>query len=626
MCGIFAVLQTKKIWTESVLEDALDAIRHRGPDSKGSWAESEIFLGHRRLAIIDLNTGSQPMFSHDKRYVIIFNGEIYNYRELRVQLKTEGHKFFTASDTEVIIEAYRHWGVGCLEHIEGIFAFVLWDRKTKNLLAARDRLGVKPLCWSLGPGYLIFSSTLETLYKLPRLPRELNYEGLRDLLVFDYIPTPYTILKNVYKLPPASYLRWSLEHPQPKIEAFWKIPNEIQPLNKLNEIEISEYIEKTIEKAVIRQMISDVPLGAFLSGGIDSSLLVALMARHSKDPIKTFSISFKGKEFDESPYAKEVAQRFSTEHTVFPAEEISGQLMMNIIGGMDEPFADPTLIPTYVLSALTRQSVTVALSGDGGDEIFGGYPKYLLGVNKHQNPWLPFVRPLKWMIEFLPFRPRGAGRFYWHTLNNQEQIQYSWTHYGDFPVFRKDLRQVLTEYAVEKAKVNNYFLSWEIQAKQWGTNYNADLLMRTDLTTYLSENCLVKTDRMSMLNSLEVRVPYLDELVVNEVVPLPVGLKIYNGKLKNLLIPIAQKLLPDCTWNRPKHGFSVPLGHYLGSVWQKDVREMIEWGQLNLPLFDYPYLKRLNRINNQSFSIGRELWTPLVFLIWCSSHYDKISI
>jgi asparagine synthase (glutamine-hydrolysing) len=600
-------------------------LKHRGPDGGGTWADAEIFLGHRRLSIIDLNSGSQPMFSHDKRYVITFNGEIYNYRELRAELEGYGHRFITASDTEVILEAYRCWGLAGLEHIEGIFAFVLWDRELKTLLAARDRLGIKPLCWSSGSGYLIFSSTLEPLFQLPDLTRQLDYEALRNVLVFDYIPTPQTILKNVQKLPPGSYLLWKPEHSLPKIQSYWQVPSERKLSHSLSRADMAEHVEQTLEKAIVRQMVSDVPLGAFLSGGIDSSLLVALMSRHSSTPVKTFSISFQGEEYDESSFANEVASQYGTEHTVFPSEEITGSQMIDIVSRLDEPFADPALIPTFALSALTREHVTVALSGDGGDEVFGGYPKYLCGEDKRKSSWLPWARPLKRFMHAIPLRPRGADRLYWRTLNAREQVRYSMTHYGDYPVFRKDLRQVLVAQVIEQAHIKDFLVPWERQANLWGTTYSTDLLMRTDLTTYLSENCLVKTDRMSMLNSLEVRVPFLDEMMVNEVVPLPAEWKIQSGELKSLLIPLAKKLLPRSVWQRPKHGFHMPLGRSLGSVWQAEVDEMLDWGPTHLPLFNYAYLNKLNRINHRTSSIGRELWTPLVVLIWCHKHYSEIT-
>jgi asparagine synthase (glutamine-hydrolysing) len=625
MCGIVAVIQNQGRWPIEALHTATDAMQHRGPDAGGYWSEGGVFLGHRRLSIIDLQTGAQPMLSHDGRYAVTFNGEIYNYRELRARLQEAGHRFITLSDTEVILEAYRRWGDACVKHLNGMFAFALWDREDKRLFAARDRLGIKPLCWTAGQGFVILSSTLEPLLRLSDFPKFLDYEALRDVLTFDYIPAPRTILKNVNKLMPGYLLTWEPREAIPTVKPYWEVPHPVSAGPRVDD-EFLEEVEKTLDQAVWRQMVSDVPLGAFLSGGIDSSLLVALMARHSTAPVKTFSISFRGGEYDESGYAREVAEVFDTEHTVLPAEETSGEQLLEIMGRLDEPFSDPALVPTFALSVLTRQHVKVALSGDGGDEVFGGYPKYLRGEDHFKNPWYPWTRPLKWFLDALPLRIPGVGRIYHRTLTPHEYVPYGWTHYGDFPIFRKDLREVLSKDVHSQARVEKFFEPWELQAKRWGKEYKADLLMRTDLKTYLSENCLVKTDRASMMNSLEVRVPFLDELLVDLIAPLPAEAKIRNGQLKSLLLPLAQKLLPRCVWDRPKHGFTVPLERYLAKEWLPEVKQLLDWGQNSLPLFNYAYLRKLVAINRRTPKIGRELWTPLVVLMWCYQNSGKFSL
>lgn len=625
MCGIFIVIQKHPLWQSTILMEATDALSHRGPDGQGYWQENGVFLGHRRLSIIDLNTGDQPMFSHDRRYVIVFNGEIYNYRELRIYLQQAGHHFCTASDTEIILEAYRRWGDNCLQQLNGMFAFALWDREQQRLLAARDRLGIKPLCWTLHRGALIISSTLEPLWRLPDLPRKLDYEGLRDVLVFDYIPAPRTILQGVQKLPAGHFLNWQLGQSEPVIRSYWQVPRPRHE-NLPPREELESRVEILLDQAVRRQMIADVPLGAFLSGGIDSSLVVALMARHSPKPVKTFSISFQDKGYDESPYAQAVAQTFATEHTVWPAEKVDGDQLLDIIGRLDEPFADPTLIPTFALSALTRRQVTVALSGDGGDEVFGGYQKYLQYGDDGECPSTSWLRPVKWLAEFLPVRPRGVGRFYPRALTPLERIPFNWVRYGNFPLFRKDLRQVLSASAADQVKAEAYFEPWRIHARRFGNNYSTDLLMRTDLTTYLSGNCLVKTDRASMMNSLEVRVPYLDELLLDFVLPFPATVKIVRGQLKSLLISLAQKLLPQESWDRPKQGFNVPIGKYLATDWAPWVDRLLNWGQAHLPLFNYPYLQKLVKINRGSQDMGSALWNPLVILIWYYHHAAYINL
>jgi asparagine synthase (glutamine-hydrolysing) len=365
-------------------------------------------------------------------------------------------------------------------------------------------------------------------------------------------------------------------------------------------------------------MISDVPIGAFLSGGIDSSLLVALMARHSGTPVRTFSVAFAESSMDESPIGELVARQFGTEHTVLHAEEVGPDALLKLLGRLDEPFCDPTFVPTYTLSEMTQRHVKVTLSGDGGDEVFGGYPKYLREETDRRPPLLAslFHRSL----QMLPWRPRGAAHVYWRTLSPQDRIRFSWTCYGNFPVFRKDMRQLLVRAYHDAVEVNEYFEPWERRARRYGQQFDTDVLMRADLETYLSENCLVKTDRASMLASLEVRVPYLDETVLDRILPLPAHEKIYGGQLKALLLPIARRLLPREVWDRPKHGFNVPLAIQLAGAWRPAVEAALDWGESHIDLFNYRYLGRLHAINIAEGSIGRELWNPFVFLAWAMAH------
>ncbi len=596
---------------------ALDAIAHRGPDAAGEWREREVFLGHRRLSIIDLATGDQPMQSVDGRYVIVFNGEIYNFIELRDLLACEGVAFRTRSDTEVILEGYRRWGSNVVERLHGMFAFVIWDRLRSSAFGARDRLGIKPLCWTMHRGALIISSTLEPFGALGEFD-QLDLIAVRDLMTFDYIPAPRTILDGVQKLEPGSRFEWRFGADEPTIERYWLPPVANTALSAPDEFEL----EELLDRAVARQMVSDVPIGAFLSGGIDSSLLVALMARYSGTPVRTFSVAFAEGNVDESPIAELVAHRFGTDHTVLRAEEVGPVALLELIGHLDEPFCDPTFIPTYALSETTRRHVKVALSGDGGDEVFGGYPKYLWGeVDCRQ---LPMASLFHRSLRALPWRPRGVGRIYGRTLSARDRIRYWWASYGNFPVFRKDMRQLLAHAYQDAAEVDKYFEPWEHRARRYGQRFDADVLMRVDLETYLSENCLVKTDRASMLASLEVRVPYLDETVLDRILPLPAQEKIVGGQLKALLMPIARRLLPREVWDRPKYGFTVPLDVRLAGAWRPAVEAALDWGESHLDLFDYRYLRRLHAISVTEGGMGRELWNPFVLLAWAIAHSFKL--
>lgn len=596
---------------------ALDTIAHRGPDAAGEWHERNVLLLHRRLSIIDLSTGQQPMQSSDGRYVIVFNGEIYNFPELRDELVEVGCRFHTRSDTEVILEGYRCWGERVVERLSGMFAFVIWDRVQSLAFGARDRLGIKPLCWAMQRGALIVSSTLEPFGALEGFDH-IDPVAVRDLMTFDYIPSPQTILRGVKKLEPGCRFSWRFAADEPFIERYWSPPLADAKMEAPSQGEL----EDLLDRAVKRQMISDVPIGVFLSGGIDSSLLVALMARHSEKPLRTFSIAFANPDADESPIAGLVARQFGTDHTVLRAEEVGPEALLELLGRLDEPFADAAVVPTYALSKMTGSHVKVALSGDGGDEVFGGYPKYLLGrLNGQGSPLQPLLHQ---SLRALPWKPRGVSHAYWRTLSKQDQIRWSWVVYGDFPVFRKDLRQVLMPPYHEPAQVGQYFEPWERRAGRYGLRFDTDLLMRTDLETYLSENCLLKTDRASMLASLEVRVPYLDDRVLDRILPLPAETKIVNGNLKALLLPIAHRILPKEVWNRPKHGFNVPLDTWLKGGWRPAVEAALDWGEANMDLFNFRYLRRLHKINMCEGGIGRELWNPFVFLAWAMARKVKV--
>jgi len=570
MCGFVAFLQDAPIIDVAHARGALDTIAHRGPDAEGEWQDRDVLLLHRRLSIIDLATGSQPMQSRDGRYVIVFNGEIYNFPELRDLLTREGVVWRTQSDTEVILEGYRCWGASIVERLNGIFAFVIWDRLKSLAFGARDRLGIKPLTWALHHGALVVSSTVEPFGVLEGFDR-IDFVAVRDLLTFDYIPSPRTIFQGVHKLDPGCWFQWGFGADAPAIDRYWSPPPSNPTLSAPDEFEL----ENLLDQAVKRQMISDVPIGAFLSGGIDSSLLVAVMARHSEKPVRTFSCGFTDSGADESTIAELVARQFGTDHVVLRAEDVGSDLLLDLLGRLDEPFADPAFIPTYALSKMTSSHLRVALSGDGADEVFGGYPKYLMG-ERHWEAF-PLSTLLHKALRSLPWRPRGMSFAYWRTLSSSDLIRWSWTRYGDFPVFGKDFRQVLIPAYYDRAEIDEFFEPWERRAYRYGRKFDQDLLMRADLETYLSENCLVKTDRASMLASLEVRVPYLDETVLDRILPLSSDKKIVKGELKSLLLPIARRIIPREVWDRPKQGFHVPLNTWLAGAWRPAVEAALDW-------------------------------------------------
>lgn len=609
MCGFIAFIQNTPVVDLDTARLAINTMTHRGPNAGGEWQEQDVFLLHRRLSIIDLATGDQPMQSGDRRYVIVFNGEIYNFPELREQLVDKGIRCKTRSDTEVIVEGFRQWGAAVVERLNGIFAFVIWDRYERRVFAARDRLGIKPLCWSLHKGGLIVSSTLEPFEVLKGFGK-IDPVAARDLMTFDYIPSPRTILEGVNKLEPGCQFYWEFGSGQPSITRYWSPPgphaHAVPPS--------PEELEELLDRAVARQMISDVPIGAFLSGGIDSSLLVAFMVRHSGTPVRTFSCSFAERQINESPIAELVARQFGTDHLVLQAEDIGPKALLDLLGRLDEPLADPAIIPTYALSKMTGLHVRVALSGDGGDEVFGGYPKYLQG--SHPRAVWPFGSQLDAVLRSMPWRPQGMHSLYWRTLTSQALLPWSCSRFGDFPVFPKDLRQLINPPYHERSKVDRFFSPWQRRADRFKGSSTVDLLMRVDLETYLTENCLVKTDRASMLASLEVRVPYLDELILERILPLSADHRVIDGELKALLKPLAKRLLPPAVWDRPKHGFDVPISPWLAGKWKPALETVLEWGEEHADIFHYPYLRRLQRQNERDRQTGRYLWNPFVLLAW----------
>ena len=613
MCGFLAIFGTNQTLHTLDKTRLLDSIAHRGPDASGEWQDDGVYLGHRRLSIIDLSTGDQPMESDDGRYTVVFNGEIYNFIELRETLRSKGAKFRTRSDTEVILEAYRLWGAKLLGYLRGMFAFVIWDRQRRAAFAARDRIGIKPLCWAAVPEGLMIASTLEPFSQIEMF-RSVDMQAVRDIMVYDYILAPRTIFKNVHKLEPGCQLEWRIGQGDPVISRYWAPPLTVESLKPPD----SDELESLLSDAVKRQMISDVPIGLFLSGGIDSSLIAAFMARHSSKRVQTFSVGFREGEVDESSIAETVARQYGTDHVVIRGDEVGPEDVLELLGRLDEPFCDPAVLPTYALSLLTKRYVKVALSGDGGDEVFGGYPKYLYGETAHFR--LPFASWLSPLLRKTGWRPRGMERIYWRTLKPAHQVQYGWVHYGDFPVFRKDLRQLLRPDYHQAAQIENYFEPWARRARRYGTGFDRDVVMRADLETYLSENCLVKTDRASMLASLEVRVPYLDESILARILPLHASLKIKDGHLKALLMPVARRLLPKEVWDRPKQGFGEPYGLQLGRAWKPAVDAALGWGESNLGIFDYGYLRRLQALNETEGGAGMELWNPFVFLSWSMAH------
>src|SRR6202162_4017154 len=568
MCGIVGVIDVSS--RRSIPRDLVARMNetqfHRGPDEDGFYFEPGLGLGHRRLSIIDLSTGQQPLFNEDGSVVIVYNGEIYNYRDLIPELSRLGHAFRTKSDTEVIVHAWEQWGEDCVQRFRGMFAFALWDRNRETLFLARDRLGVKPLYYAvLGDGTLIFGSELKSLLIHPGFKREINPRAVEDYLAYGYVPEPRTIFGQALKLPPGCTLTVRRGRVLPAPRQYWDIP--FEPGAPLTALVAQEELIVRLRDAVNVRLIAEVPLGAFLSGGVDSSAVVAMMAGCSDEPVNTCSISFGDPAFNEAAYAQQVADRYHTRHHVEQVDTDDFDLLDTLAEVYDEPFADSSAIPTFRLCELARKSVTVALSGDGGDENFAGYRRYrwhvyeermrailpqslrppvfgALGNLYPKADWAPKVLRAKSTLEALA---RNSVEGYFHSVSvmgdpmRQRLVSDS---------FRRDLQgyraiEVLRRHAARAP-----------------TAEPLSLVQYLDMKTYLVGDILTKVDRASMAHSLEVRVPLLDHPLMEWLSGLPPDLKLRGREGKYLFKKALEPYLSDDILYRPKMGFSVPLANW----------------------------------------------------------------
>ncbi|CAB1370369.1 asparagine synthase (glutamine-hydrolyzing) [Denitratisoma oestradiolicum] len=608
MCGILGFIGTR--WRAHAAL-GLSAIKSRGPDEQTVLDLGEAVLAHTRLAVIDLAGGHQPMTSADGRHTIVFNGEIYNFAELRNALEGKGHVFATRSDTEVLLQGYREWGEGLLPRLDGMFAFALWDRMERRLFAARDALGIKPLMYGAVDGGLVFASTLAPFLALPDFPRRLDPEALRDYLAFQVALAPHTFLAAVQQLPPAHCLRFDAASGRLETSRWWSIPR-ARPCTDDRETLVVR-TDTAIRESVKRQLVADVPLGAFLSGGIDSSLMVRYMAEAGGAPLKTFSLRFADAGFDESAHAQAVAAAFGCEHHVLDAPAIDADTFAATIHDLDQPLADPAYVMTHALARLTREHVTVAISGDGGDEVFGGYPRFLDTEDRH--PQRPGQALLRRLVE-AGLLPAGLLR---RGLWGQDLLLYRRGELGPWPVGRKNLAAYLAPDIRATARPENTLGLWRDQIAELGGKMDAATLMRADLWTYLSENCLAKTDRASMAHGLEVRVPLLGQPVLEATLGLPAEAH-FAGGTKALLTELARRHLPETVWNRPKHGFSVPLDKLFNGPWRGRCEDALTRIEQLAPFLDAGAARRAWRDGLSRRGSRRLAYTLVVLLLWLERH------
>jgi asparagine synthase (glutamine-hydrolysing) len=595
------------------------AIVHRGPDAGGFYFDNQIALAHRRLSILDLSeAGNQPMASASGRYIITFNGEIYNFPSIRTDLEAEGYIFRTGTDTEVLLALFEHKGARCLDDLNGMFAFAVWDIQTSELFLARDRLGKKPLYYYESNGHFAFASEIKALNALPFMKRDVRPDAIKDFFAYQYIPDPKTIYRNVHKLAPGHWLK--TDGKQTEIGQYWDVSFGSPSTTNQDELEAGLY--DLIDDAVRLRMVSDVPLGAFLSGGVDSSAVVGLMAGHTSQPVTTCSIGFDSKRFDEVTWARKVADIFKTDHHEFTVRDnVSGSLA-SIARYFDEPFADPSFVPTYFLSQLARQKVTVALAGDGGDESFAGYSKY--GVDQTENRLRSFF-PGALRRGVFPLLAQLAGSINSPATRKAQSLLGTLAMEPDQAFFTTNcfFRQSLWNELVRgdlKRDTEGYDPADITKAHYQNADTDDHLgkILYTDIKTYLPGDVLVKVDRMSMANSLEIRAPLLDYRVVEYAANIPSALKLNGREKKYILKHAFEKLLPEDVLYRKKMGFSVPLAQWL----RNELFELAE-GVFNseegglAQCFDMNKVRELwlnhQRGQNQN---TQELWTMVAFELW----------
>ncbi|MGA2647110.1 MAG: asparagine synthase (glutamine-hydrolyzing) [Candidatus Sulfotelmatobacter sp.] len=617
MCGIAGIVGRQgDVIDAAEVRRMCQTIVHRGPDDEGVYASGPIGLGMRRLSIIDLAGGRQPIHNEDKSLWVVFNGEIYNFPALRQELEGRGHRFYTHSDTEVILHLYEEMGSDCVQKLRGMFAIALYDQRRQLLLLARDRMGKKPLHYALYEGRLLFGSELKAILEVHPELAEINPEGLLQYFYFGYVPDPHTAFQRIHKLPAGHLVEYCKG--EVKISRYWDLP-EYGTHPPISEEDCLEELQGQLEDAVRIRLISDVPLGALLSGGVDSSIIVALMARVSSEKVKTFSIGFEAQQFNESEYARLVAERFGTDHHELVFSPNMEETLTYLSHMMEEPFGDSSMLPTYYVCRMARQQVTVALSGDGGDELFAGYDRYITALDRQK-----FDRVPDWVGRLyrnsvhahIPGGMYGKNLAWNASLNKRDRYLDGMSF---FPALHRE-RGLFTDSFLQAAGLlPDPLLQWRRFYDDAPAHDALSRLLYLDTKTYLVSDILTKVDRMSMATSLEVRVPMLDHKFVEWVTSLPVEWKLRGGTRKYILKKLAERLgIPSPLLHRKKQGFQLPLVEWMrNEVKDQFLRVLLEPRTLQRGYFKPDAVRSLvdEHVRGRRNRSGL-LWRMLVLELW----------
>lgn len=625
MCGICGKLiySAHGEVSRRELQAMCDSLRHRGPDDQGLYARGRVALGATRLSIIDIEGGHQPLSNEDGTIWGTLNGEVYNFPHLRDELLRRGHTLRSHCDTEIVVHMYEEFGDDFVTRLYGMFAITIWDERKERLVLARDRLGVKPLFYAEHDGALLWGSEIKAILAAD-IPRCVDPAALHDYLSFDYVPGPRTMFEGIFKLPAGHLLVWD-----GKLTArrYWDVPG-LQPPQGDNPVELAAELRALLEEAVRESMVSDVPVGAFLSGGLDSSVVVALMSRISAAPVRTFSVGFQERSYNELPFARQVAEQYGTQHHEVVVEPQIADVIFEIVDHFDEPFADSSAVATYYVSEVARKHVKVVMSGDGGDEIFGGYTIYQADRLAHLYRRLPRFLGEAAIPRIVRRIPASDRKMSW-DLKLRRFVEHAWldpvdAHSSWRVIFTEEMKARL--YADRSAVRHNSLDLLRSHFERYPHNDALNRFMYVDTKVSLVDDMLTKVDRMSMANSLEVRVPLLDHTVVEWMSQVPSSLKVKGLSLKYLFKQVARDLLPSSIVDRRKAGFHVPIPGWLKQELRPIVDEQLsETAVKRQGIFDPAYVRYLlesHQSGRENYS--RNIWGLLMFSLWYDRYIERV--